>query len=104
MKETQSESFSVLPQPDPFKEPERYSECKSVADVLEVIKAGERGVGPDYSSFPLVTLLRCGIADLGKGEEKSNPKPTTEELFRYLESQIPWLITDEGLKYEASKI
>jgi hypothetical protein len=103
LKETQLESFSVLPRPDPFKESKRYSECQSVAEVLEVVKAGDQGADPDYSSLPLVTLLRCAIADLRKAEERNNLKPTTEEVFRYLECQIPWLVTDEGLEFEASK-
>jgi len=103
LKAAQSEYFSIFPQPDPFKEPKQYSECESVAEVLKVINAGEKGSNPDYSSLPLVTLLRCGIADLGNGEERNNSKPTTQEVFQYLEGQIPWLVTDEGLKYETSK-
>jgi hypothetical protein len=104
LKDSQSESFSVLPRLDPFKEPKRYSECKSVAEVLKVLKTEEKGTDPDYSSLPFITLLRCGIADLGKGKEGNDSKPATEEVFRYLEGQIPWLVTDEGLEYEASKI
>jgi len=102
-KESQSESFSVLPRPDLSKEPTRYSDCKSVVEVLKVLKAEEKGTDPNYSGLPYTTLLRCGITDLGKGKERNGSKPTTEEIFRYLEGQIPWLVTDEGLEYEASR-
>ena len=42
--------------------------------------------------------------DYGKGKEEQNAKPSTEDLFRYLESQIPWLVSEEGLRYEVCVI
>jgi len=96
LKESQAESFSVLPRPNPFKEPKRFSECDTVADVLGVL--GEKD--PDYSKIPPITLLRCGIEDFGKGKESTDSKPTTEDLFRYLEGQLPWLLTEEGYQFE----
>jgi len=96
LKESQAESFSVLPRPNPFKEPKHFSECDTVVDVLGVL--GEKV--PDYSKIPPVTLLRCGIEDFGKGKESTDSKPTTEDLFRYLEGQLPWLLTEEGYQFE----
>lgn len=52
--------------------------------------------------LPPVSLIRCGIQDYGKRKEGDASKPTTEELFRYLEDQVPWLVSEEGLKYEVS--
>ena len=45
--------------------------------------------------------------DYGSGKEEKLAKPSTEDLFRYLESQIScnfmqisWLVSEEGLRYE----
>ena len=39
--------------------------------------------------------------DYGKGkEEQRDAEPSTEDLFRYLDSQIPWPVSEEGLRYE----
>ena len=38
--------------------------------------------------------------DYGRGKEEKLAKPSTEDLFRYLESQISWLVSEEGLRYE----
>lgn len=91
LKESQAESFSVLPRSGPFKELPHYAQCKSVSDAVAI--AGE-------STIPPLTLLRCGIADYGKGKEDQHAKPSTEDLFRYLESQIPWLASEDGLQSE----
>ena len=49
----------------------------------------------------LSPFLRYGIMDYGKGkEEQRDAEPSTEDLFRYLDSQIPWLVSEEGLQYE----
>ncbi|KAF8165471.1 hypothetical protein B0H34DRAFT_649677 [Crassisporium funariophilum] len=96
LKESQAECFSVLPRSAAFKEPDQYVQCKSVADVVTIL--GEKD--PDFSSVPQVTLLRCGIADFGKGKEEKDARPSTEDLFRYLEGHVPWLVSEEGLQYE----
>ncbi|RDB20128.1 hypothetical protein Hypma_012766 [Hypsizygus marmoreus] len=96
MKESQSESYSVLPRPEPFKEPDTFAACNSVPEVLKTL--GEKN--PAVQSVPPITLIRCGIADCGKGKAHDLANPTTEELFRYLEGQIPWLISEEGLSHE----
>ncbi|KAF9478182.1 hypothetical protein BDN70DRAFT_860632 [Pholiota conissans] len=91
LKNSQFESFSILPHSDPFKEPKQFSTCNSVAEILKVASSKEKE--PEFTKLPIISLLRCGIKELG-GE------PTTEELFRFLEAQIPWLLTDEGLEFE----
>jgi len=59
----------------------------------------------DVESVPPVTLLRCAIADLTKGNQaESADKPTTEDVFRYLEGKIPWLITEAGFQYEVCPV
>ena len=88
--------MSVLPRSSPFKELPRYAQCKSVSDVVAI--AGEQG--SSFSTIPPLTLLRCGITDHGKGKEDQHANPSTEDLFRYLEQQIPWLVSEEGLQYE----
>ncbi len=50
--------------------------------------------------IPPLTLLRCGIQEFGVGKEEAEANPTTEDLFRLMESHVPWLLTDEGVQYE----
>lgn len=96
LKESQAESFSVLPRPEsPWKELEPFSKCRTVKDVLDIIS--EKGF--TYSQIPHVTLLRCGIRDVSV-EKEGEAQPTTAELFGYLERQISWLATDDGMKFE----
>jgi hypothetical protein len=97
LKESQAESHAVLPRPQPYREPVRFSGCHSVAEVLE--KLGEKDPVQD---IPPVSLIRCGIQDYAKGREGDASKPTTEGLFQYLEGQVPWLVSEEGSKYEVS--
>ena len=99
LKESQAESFSVLPRSSPFKEPSRYAQCKSVSDTVAIAGVDDSS----FSTIPPLTLLRCGITDYGKGKEDRYAKPSTEDLFRYLEGQIPWLVSEDGLQYEVSK-
>ena len=59
----------------------------------------------DVECVPPVTLLRCAIGDLTKGGQGENAeKPTTEDVFRYLEGKIPWLVTEAGFLYEVCLI
>jgi len=92
-KETRAEVWSVLPKADPWREPLPYSKCSCIDDVTTSF--GEQEVKLDV--VPLVTTLRCGLADFTKREKI---KPTTEELFHYLEEKVPWLLCPDGLKYE----
>ena len=62
--------------------------------MADVLKTGTNGdEEPDFSKLPLISLLRCAI-------KETMGKSTTEELFRFLEVQIPWLLTEEGLNFE----
>jgi hypothetical protein len=49
-----------------------------------------------------VTVLRCGLGDLTKNQADEK-LPTAEELFRYLEEKIPWLLSERGLEYEVRR-
>ncbi|CAA7259641.1 unnamed protein product [Cyclocybe aegerita] len=96
LKESQAESFSVLPRPDPFKESKENQNLHSVAELLKSVNEKI----PRYDQIPVVTLLRCALEDFGRGKDGEDAKPMTEDLFRYLDGQIPWLLTEEGLEFE----
>ncbi|KAF8913779.1 hypothetical protein CPB84DRAFT_1840577 [Gymnopilus junonius] len=99
LKELQSESLSILPHIDPFKESQPYSECNSLADALKIVfdKSKKRD---NISQLPSITVLRCGLSDLAKDKDAKDTNPTTEELFSYIEGQIPWLLSEDGMLYE----
>ncbi|KAF5363728.1 hypothetical protein D9756_000746 [Leucocoprinus leucothites] len=94
-KETRAETWSVLPKADPWREISPYSKCSCIDDITSSF--GDQEILLD--TVPPVTMLRCGLADLSKGEGDEQ-KPTAEELFRYLEEKAPWLLSSGGLKYE----
>jgi len=94
-KESQAEAWSILPKADLWGELPAYSKCSSIDDVLCSFDEKEA----QYDTVSPVTLLRCGVADLVKGEDHEQ-NPTTEELYRYLEEKIPWLASTDGLKYQ----
>jgi len=95
-KESLSESFSVLPKPDLFKEPENYAQCNTVPEIIKATEAKEI----DMSQIPQITLLRCAISDMIKSKGKEDAYPTTEIIFSYLESQISWLTSEKGVEFE----
>lgn len=94
-KESQAESYSVLPRTEPYREPEQYSTCQTVDDVLKVLNEKE----PNFRGIPPVTLMRTAIADTRQESDQDQPR-TTEELFQYLEAKIPWLTSESGKAYE----
>ncbi|KAG5654625.1 hypothetical protein H0H81_011600 [Sphagnurus paluster] len=96
LKKSQTGSYSVLPQPEPFKEPSTFRTCHTIGDVIKTVG----GKDPEMHSIPPVTLIRCGMEGYAKDKDGDLSKPTTEELFQYLEGQLPWLVSEEGLKYE----
>ncbi|KAF8076637.1 hypothetical protein FPV67DRAFT_1664894 [Lyophyllum atratum] len=96
LKESQTESYRGLPRPELYKEPLEFQACHTVADMLKEL--GQKD--PDMHSIPPLTLIRCGLEGYGKGKDDADSSPTTEELFRYLEGQVPWLVSEEGLIYE----
>ncbi|KAG6903422.1 hypothetical protein C0995_005445 [Termitomyces sp. Mi166 len=96
LKKSQTEVNSVLPSPDPSQEVPNFQACHTIADILGLLDDKD----PDMHSIPPITLLRCSLRGFGKGKEGEASQPTTEELFRYMEGQIPWLVSQEGQKYE----
>ncbi|KXN87977.1 Zinc phosphodiesterase ELAC protein 1 [Leucoagaricus sp. SymC.cos] len=95
-KEYQAETWSILPKADPWRELPPYSKCSCLDDITGCFGDGEE---PQFDLVSPVTMLRCGLTDLTK-EQEDDQKPTTEELFRYLEEKIPWLLSADGLKHE----
>ncbi|KAG6817849.1 hypothetical protein H0H87_001681 [Tephrocybe sp. NHM501043] len=93
LKQSQKEAHSVLPSPGPSREATNFQACYSIPDVLKI-------VGDNFDSIPPVTLLRCALEGFGKGKEGDASQPSTEDLFRHMEGHIPWLVSEEGRKYE----
>ncbi|KAF8351626.1 hypothetical protein F5887DRAFT_938388 [Amanita rubescens] len=91
LKESQSESYSVLPHSEPYTEPTAYSNCRSISEVLKLLDQNE----PEYTTIPPVTLLRISITN-----EQNLTPPTTEDVFRYMEDKIPWLVSEDGRVFE----
>ncbi|KAI0772108.1 hypothetical protein BD413DRAFT_475017 [Trametes elegans] len=89
LKAKQRATFAVLPQPEPFREPERYRSCRTL-DELAAASEGKTDVPP-------ITLLRCAIQDLAKGAQKAS----TAELLRALEDKFPWIAEDGAQREEA---
>ncbi|KAH0587835.1 hypothetical protein H2248_006591 [Termitomyces sp. 'cryptogamus'] len=96
LRKSQIETNSVLPLPDPSQEAPNFQACHRIADILKLLDPKD----PDVHSIPPITLLRCSLQGFSKGKESEMSQPTTEELFRYMEGQIPWLVSEEGLRYE----
>ncbi|KAJ7639077.1 hypothetical protein FB45DRAFT_787694, partial [Roridomyces roridus] len=94
LKESQADMATVLPKPEPFKEPIDFAACISIDALLE--QAKKQSI--EVSAIPPISLLRCAIADFRKGSDPRNPK--TEELFQVLEGKIPWLTSPEGAPFE----
>ncbi|KAF9491375.1 hypothetical protein BDN71DRAFT_1421783 [Pleurotus eryngii] len=92
LKEAQSESYSILPRPEPFKEPEEFSTCTSIDAVLAINSSPDK--------IPPITLLRCAIADFSKLHREESP--STEELFQVMEAKFPSLTTPEGSAVESN--
>ncbi|KAG6842033.1 hypothetical protein C0991_003559 [Blastosporella zonata] len=99
LKKSQTEAYSVLPSPDPSREEPKFQACHTIADILRIV--GNKEI--DLQSIPPITLIRCSVEGFGKGKESEASQPTTEDLFRYMEGQIPWLVSEEGQKYEVRK-
>lgn len=91
VKESQSESYSVLPHSEPYREPTAYSNCRSISEVLKLLDENE----PEYATIPPVALLRLSITN-----EQNLTPPTTEDVFRYMEDKIPWLVSQDGRAFE----
>lgn len=94
LKETQSESLSVLPRLSLYREPASFAACHSVTEVLATM--GEKS--PSFRDIPSVTLLRCAIEDLNN--DGRIDETTTEAIFRYLQERTPQLFAEERLGFE----
>jgi hypothetical protein len=96
LKQTQADSFSVLPRPDIWKEDRCFAKCKTVAELVKALELKEKDQKDresEFSRIPHVSLLRCALREIGR-------KPTTEELFKFMEEALPWLATEGGAEYE----
>ncbi|KZV77117.1 hypothetical protein PENSPDRAFT_596939 [Peniophora sp. CONT] len=82
LRETQRQSFAILPQSTASGELPPYADCKSVKEVLSEHTGS--------AEVPPVSLLRCALIDLGS----STPGPTTDELYAHLYDKIQWLEGD----------
>lgn len=88
LKSTQTEAFTVLPQPKIYTEDPKYQVFHSLDDL---------GINADASlEVPVYTLLRCAIEGLAAKEKKAG----TEELFAVLETRYAWLRSEPGLEYQ----
>ncbi|KAI0068595.1 hypothetical protein BV25DRAFT_1873595 [Artomyces pyxidatus] len=84
LKETQKDAFSVLPRPEPAKEPAPYAECRTVDDIVAASEGKQ--------DIPEVSLLRCVLHDFVAHEKE----PSTDELYRELFVKLPWIESDPG--------
>ncbi|KAL6305817.1 hypothetical protein BKA93DRAFT_895834 [Sparassis latifolia] len=90
LKTTQTETFVILPQAEPFKDPAQYGDCHTLDEFVAASK--------DSRDLPPFSLLRCAI----EGLVSQDQKPTTEDIFQTLESKLPWLKSEEeGVQFEA---
>ncbi|KAA1466602.1 hypothetical protein DENSPDRAFT_831461 [Dentipellis sp. KUC8613] len=82
LKETQAETFSVLPAPSPMREAVEYAKCQTLDDILSTSK--------ESHDVPALSVLRCALADSAAQDQQ----PTTEELFNVLYAKFPWIESD----------
>ncbi|KAI0321946.1 hypothetical protein OF83DRAFT_1236464 [Amylostereum chailletii] len=81
-RDTQRDSFAVLPKPSLGRELPQYSSCQTVDEI--VLASSGRNDLPEHS------LLRCALADF----KLDGKEPTTEELFHVMCKKLPWLEAD----------
>ena len=90
LKEEQAETFAILPRPQPYKEDVRFEACRSLEGVLAITD--------NVESISHLTLLRCTLEELSA----KNKPATSEAVFDELEEKVPWMKTDEGMKFAVS--
>lgn len=83
LKESQKETFAILPQPRAAKEHPQYVICHTLDDILSLAE--------ESHDIPGQSLLRCAIEELGLKNEKA----TTQAIFLLLESKFPWISSEE---------
>lgn len=93
LKASQAESYKDLPRIVPIYEDSQHAQCHAIDDVLSHAgSSGEESIHPG-ADIPDVTILRCALEELGCSKTDGT---STEELFRYLESKLPWLGREDG--------
>jgi hypothetical protein len=92
-KESQYESFSVLPRPISVTEHPKFKNCHTLDEIIST--NGEKG---SHLDIPEVSILRCAIEEFSMGNESR--RPSTEELFQVMSSKLPWLQSDLAPKYQ----
>ena len=87
LRDTQKETFSVLPAPPPrhAHEPSEFARKQSLEEL-----------SPEGIDVPEHTLLRCMIGEL----RKDGRSPTREELFTELVKRYEWLKSEKGVEYQ----
>jgi hypothetical protein len=92
-KESQFESFAVLPRPLPTFEDPRHGQCHTIDELLATCDDP-----PNPEDISDISILRCAIEQLSAENEAR--RPTTEELFELIISKLPWLSSPAGPKYQ----
>ena len=78
-RESQRETFAILPTPQTHKENPQFAICHTTDDIVSLVETSHDIPGP--------SMLRCAIEELGlKGE-----KATTDAIFQLLETKFPWI-------------
>jgi len=92
LKQTQTESFTVLPKLPPFREDPKYNDCRTLDQAVSASNDAPQEIPP-------FTVLRCAIEELAAQSRDVD----TEELFRAIEAKLPWLRSEDGAQYQASQ-
>jgi hypothetical protein len=93
LKETQSKCFSVLPEPEQFKEDPKYRECHTLDAIVAASQNKEKEIPP-------FSVLRCAIEE----SVSQNRDVGTEALFCAIAAKLPWLNSEDGVQYQVSHI
>ncbi|KZP20165.1 hypothetical protein FIBSPDRAFT_919935 [Athelia psychrophila] len=89
LKDTQSETFAILPKPQPFQENVVYKNCHNLEQILA---AG----GETPQDVPPFSVLRCALEEF----EAQDTEASTEALFEMMASKLPWLQSEDGSKHQ----
>lgn len=91
LKETQSETFSVLPMPQSFAENPKYRDCHTLDTIVAVSENNPKEIPP-------FSVLRCAMEEFAA----QSRDPDTETLFRAIEAKLPWLNSENGSQYQVN--
>ncbi|KAH0839838.1 hypothetical protein J3R83DRAFT_787 [Lanmaoa asiatica] len=93
LKATQTESYKDLPRTVPVYEDSQYAQCHAIDDLLSHVGSSREESAQPGADIPDITILRCALEELGRSKTDGT---STEEVFRHLESKLPWLGREEG--------